>query len=73
MWGEKVRRMSQLTEKGQDRNRKKGLKKVESNDSREIPERWETSEILGLIPGGMGRVQRHLPEKVDNEPQQEVL
>ena len=54
----KFRRMDQQTEKRYDRksNRsrqknKRGDSKVESNDSPEIPDRGETSDIPGLSSG----------------------
>ena len=66
----KLRRMDQQAEKkdktegviGLGKN-KRGDSKVESNDSPEIPDRGETSDIPGL-PSGVGRWSIHTREQL---------
>ena len=60
--GEKVKRMGQQAEKRKDRKgnstRQKNKRldsKEESNDSPEIPDRWETSDIPGLPSGALSK------------------
>ena len=60
--GKKVRRIDRKKDKKSNRSRqknKRGDSKVESNDSPDIPDREETSDIPGLSSGVVsGRIQR---------------
>ena len=60
--GKKVRRIDRKKDRKSNRSRqknKRGDSKVESNDSPDIPDREETSDIPGLSSGVVsGRIQR---------------